>query len=147
MHVQLWPVGGTRVHGLVTSNLLWGLMGLSWICLPNFSTFYYGVLWAAIDSHGRKIIIGKRTITMVVSQLRCLTPKNTLFVYLYICLWNRTCLNSNEIILQSLRVWTSYRHSRQSRDHTHLPPGGVSVNMVLLVECLLTWCSSWWSVC
>ena len=45
--------------------------------MPNFSTFYHGVLWAAIDSHGSVIIIiGKLTITMVVSQLRCLTPNN-----------------------------------------------------------------------
>ena len=66
MHVQLWPIGGARAHGLATSNLLGGLMGLSWISVPNFTTFDQGVLWAAIDSNGRIIIIiiGKRTKTI-----------------------------------------------------------------------------------
>ena len=76
MHVQLWPIGGARVHGLAISYLLCGLMGLSWISVPNFITFEPGVLWAAIDSNGRMVImIGKRTKTIGVSQLRCLTPK------------------------------------------------------------------------
>ena len=76
MHVQLWPIGCARVHGLAISYLLCGLMGLSWISLPNFITFEPGVLWAAIDSNGRMVImIGKRTKTTGVSQLRCLTPK------------------------------------------------------------------------
>ena len=74
MHVQLWAVGGARAHELATTNYLHGIMGLSSISVPNFTTFDNGVLWAAIDSHG-SILIGKRTITMVVSQLRCLTPK------------------------------------------------------------------------
>ena len=63
--------------------------------MPNLSTFYHGVLWAAIDSHGSIIIIiiiiGKHTITMVDSQLRCLTPnekersvKNTVLFKIHI---------------------------------------------------------------
>ena len=43
-------------------------MGLSRISVPNFTTFDHGVLWAALDSHGRKIIkIGKCRITMDAS--------------------------------------------------------------------------------
>ena len=63
MYVQLLPVGGARADKLATSNLLHGLMGLS---------FHQGVLWAAIDSNGGKIIIigiHKKTISCLAASL------------------------------------------------------------------------------
>ena len=32
--------------------------------MPNFTTFHQGVLWAAVNSHDRIIIIGKHTKTI-----------------------------------------------------------------------------------
>ena len=50
MHVQLWPDGGARADELATSNLLDGLMGLSWSSVPNsyhpsqlFTKAFYGL--------------------------------------------------------------------------------------------------------
>ena len=77
--VQLWPVGGARALEPDTQNLLWVIMGLALIYVPNFSTFYHGVLWAAIDSNGRrrKRNNNKKTYKNngLPSQLRSLAPK------------------------------------------------------------------------
>ena len=64
MHVQLSPDGGAKADELATSDLLHGLMGLSWTSVPNLTTFDQGVLWAAIDSHDWIIIIGIHTKTI-----------------------------------------------------------------------------------
>jgi len=42
--------GGARGIGLETPELLWSMFRLSSICVANFITFQYMVVWAAIDS-------------------------------------------------------------------------------------------------
>ena len=54
MYLKFWPVGGARAYGLATCNFgqLKVLMALTYV--PNFTTFYHSVLWAAIDFNGRR---------------------------------------------------------------------------------------------
>jgi len=52
--VQIWTAGGARGIELETPNWLWTQFRLSSISVPNFTTFYYTVLWAAIDSRAEE---------------------------------------------------------------------------------------------
>ncbi len=55
--MKFWTSGGTREFELETPNLLWLMMILSSISVPNFTTFPQAVLWAAIDFQSGRIII------------------------------------------------------------------------------------------
>ncbi len=46
--VQLWTSGGARQFQLETPNLVWLMYRLSSIGVPNITTCYYTVIWAAI---------------------------------------------------------------------------------------------------
>ena len=54
MHFKLWRVGGAREYPFWARNFLTLLMALSWIHVPNFTTFYHCVLGAAIDFNCRR---------------------------------------------------------------------------------------------
>ncbi len=62
--LKIWTSGGARELELETPNLLWLMVTLSSISVPNFTTFPQAVLWAAIDfqSGRRRIIIIKKNI-------------------------------------------------------------------------------------
>ncbi len=47
--MKLWTSGGSREFEIDTPNLLWLVLTLSSISVPNFTTFPQVVLWAAID--------------------------------------------------------------------------------------------------
>ncbi len=47
--LNFWTSGGAREFELETPNLVWLLLTVSSISVPNFITFPQSVLWAAID--------------------------------------------------------------------------------------------------
>ncbi len=54
MSAIIWTVGGARDFELETLNVLWLMLRLSSICVPNFITFLQAVQWAAIDSRAEE---------------------------------------------------------------------------------------------
>ncbi len=52
--MKFWTSGGAREFELEIPNLLWLMLGLSSISVPNITTFPKAVLWAAIDSRAEE---------------------------------------------------------------------------------------------
>ncbi len=51
---NFWTSGGAREFELETPNLVWLLLTVSSISVPNFITFPQSFLWAAIDSRAEE---------------------------------------------------------------------------------------------
>ncbi len=54
--MKLWTSGGARELEIETPNLVWLVLTLSSIGVPNLTTLPQTVLWAAIDFRGKKYL-------------------------------------------------------------------------------------------
>ncbi len=119
--VQIWTSGGARECELKTQNLVWLMLGLSSITVPNFIFFLHLVLWATLDFQSGRI--RRRTLTDIKDAYAplVLSPFINKRFYIFILFsWKKVRFRFfNIVVTIKLKIsskWRVYFQCKNNRD-------------------------------